>query len=178
MKPEDILDAIGNVDDDCIKEAKERQKRGKTLKIVFRSLAACLALVIGLPMLYMITFGANGAAPEHAGMDNQTGPDYVIARIEVVSTEKKVKYAARENTEPIAEFIRDISVKETGMNVNVDFDAKLQPGEIQILIREHTGEEKEYRLYGTYFYDIDGGQRYELTEQRAEKLRELLGISE
>ncbi len=178
MRPEDILDAIGNVDDGCVKKAKEGQRKGKTMQVVFRSVAACLALAIGVPILYFITYGANGAAPESGGMDNHTGSDYVIARIDIISTEKKVKYAARENTEPIADFIRDISVNDPGAHVNVDFDDKLQQGEIQILIREHTGEEKEYRLYGTYFYDISGGYRYELTEQRAEELRQLLGILE
>lgn len=45
MKPDDILDAIGQVDDECIKDARSKPKTDKKIWITAASLAACLCVV-------------------------------------------------------------------------------------------------------------------------------------
>lgn len=53
MKPHDIFDAIGNVDETCVMKAKEKKKSHKKLWITASSIAACLALIICLPIIFM-----------------------------------------------------------------------------------------------------------------------------
>lgn len=53
MKPHDIFDAIGNVDETCVMKAKEKKKFHKKLWITASSIAACLALIICLPIIFM-----------------------------------------------------------------------------------------------------------------------------
>lgn len=53
MKPHDIFDAIGNVDETCVMKAKEKKKSHKKLWITAGSIAACLALIICLPIIFM-----------------------------------------------------------------------------------------------------------------------------
>lgn len=42
MKLDDLLDAIGNVDDVCVKRAKEKKKTHRALWAVVGTLAACI----------------------------------------------------------------------------------------------------------------------------------------
>ncbi len=44
MKPDDILDAVGKVDDECIKDARSKPKTDKKIWITAASLAACLCI--------------------------------------------------------------------------------------------------------------------------------------
>ena len=52
MKPNELLDAIGQVDDECIKDARSKPKTDKRIWVTAASLAACLcvaaACVFGL----------------------------------------------------------------------------------------------------------------------------------
>lgn len=53
MKLHDIFDAIGNVDETCVMKAKEKKKSHKKLWITASSIAACLALIICLPIIFV-----------------------------------------------------------------------------------------------------------------------------
>ena len=64
MKREDILDAIGNVDDACIKRAKEKKKSHRKLWIAIGSLAACLLVVFMLPAI-VLSGGYGSSFNEH-----------------------------------------------------------------------------------------------------------------
>ena len=61
MKRDDILDAIGNVDDACVKRAKEKKKSHKKVWITLGSLAACLLVVFMLPGI-ILNFGGYDSA--------------------------------------------------------------------------------------------------------------------
>lgn len=67
MKSSDILDAIGKVDDECVRKAKEKKKSNKRIWITVGSLAACMVLIFMAPFIYIAFQGANSAAPEGAG---------------------------------------------------------------------------------------------------------------
>lgn len=69
MKTNDILDAIGNVDESCVKKAKEKTKSHKKIWITIGSLAACVVFVFCLPFIFIALQGANSAAPE--GQDDE-----------------------------------------------------------------------------------------------------------
>lgn len=49
MKPDDLLDAIGNVDDVCVKRAKEKKRPHRALWAAMGALAACVCIVMMLP---------------------------------------------------------------------------------------------------------------------------------
>ena len=76
MKSDDILDAIGAVDDKCVERAKKNQKsKRRGLWITVGAAAACLALV--LMMLSIQSFigvggEVNNAAPPANGMETVT----------------------------------------------------------------------------------------------------------
>lgn len=67
MKSSEILDAIGKVDDECVKKAREKKKSNKRIWITVGSLAACMVLLFMAPFIYIAFQGANSAAPEGAG---------------------------------------------------------------------------------------------------------------
>ncbi len=72
MKPHDIFDAIGNVDETCVMKAKEKKKSHKKLWITASSIAACLALIICLPIIFMSMNNMGNDAPANPN-DNQGG---------------------------------------------------------------------------------------------------------
>lgn len=78
MKSSDILDAIGKVDDECVRKAKEKKKSNKRVWITVGSLAACMVLLFMAPFIYIAFQGANSAAPEGAGgQDLAVDSEYV-----------------------------------------------------------------------------------------------------
>lgn len=78
MKSSDILDAIGKVDDECVRNAKEKKKSNKRIWITVGSLVACMVLIFMAPFIYIAFQGANSAAPEGAnGQDMAVQSEYV-----------------------------------------------------------------------------------------------------
>ena len=78
MKSSDILDAIGKVDDECVKKAKEKKKSNKRIWITVGSLAACMVLIFMAPFIYIAFQGANSAEPEgEGGQDLAVESEYV-----------------------------------------------------------------------------------------------------
>ena len=49
MKTDDLLDAIGDVDDVCVKRAKEQKKTHRALWAAMGTLAACICIAMMLP---------------------------------------------------------------------------------------------------------------------------------
>lgn len=64
----DILEAIGNVDDECVKRAKESKTSNKAMWISIAALAACLVLVFGVPAIRNF-FLAGEKAPNESNRD-------------------------------------------------------------------------------------------------------------
>lgn len=56
MNAQDVLDAIGNIDDECIRNAKPKKKSHKNLFITVASMAACLAFMIWVPKMFKAEF--------------------------------------------------------------------------------------------------------------------------
>ncbi len=64
MKKYDLLDAIGNADDEFVQDAKQKKKSNKKVWAMLGSLAACLVLVMAIPMalnFFNLGGGDNGA---------------------------------------------------------------------------------------------------------------------
>ncbi len=76
MKSYDLLEAIGNVDDACVKKAKEKKKVSKKKWVAIASLAACLALtVICIPTLVHILNPSQAPGGSSDGNFNNSGGD-------------------------------------------------------------------------------------------------------
>lgn len=85
MNSIDILNAIGDVDDEYAAMAKLGKKSHKMLWITLgSSLAACLVLFIGVPVIFAMTMRAGAPAPENAALlEDGAYPDIGTA-IEIV----------------------------------------------------------------------------------------------
>lgn len=73
MKPHDIFDAIGNVDETCVMKAKEKKKSHKKLWITASSIAACLALIICLPIIFISMNNIGSDKNNTAGPNDNNG---------------------------------------------------------------------------------------------------------
>lgn len=101
MKADDILDAIGDVDEMCVKRAKEKKKSYRTIWIVVGSIAACAALCC-LPFLMIAMHGAGAAAPKGNPGNGETAVAYKDVRIyyvdgnEIKETQEYLPLSAEE----------------------------------------------------------------------------------
>ncbi len=73
MKPHDIFDTIGNVDETCVMKAKEKKKSHKKLWITASSIAACLALIICLPIIFISMNNMGSDKNNTAGLNDNNG---------------------------------------------------------------------------------------------------------
>ena len=69
MRSDDILDAIGEVDDDLVRGAKEIRRSHKALWLTLSSVAACLLIVFMLPIVFISMKGASSADPGSDGKE-------------------------------------------------------------------------------------------------------------
>lgn len=77
MKSDDILDAIGNVDEACVKKAKEKKKTNKAIWITVGSLAACIIAVFMLPnIMNIIGYNSPEEASGNAMADTEMATAY------------------------------------------------------------------------------------------------------
>lgn len=83
MNPFDILNAIGDVDDEYVAKAKPGKKSRKKLWITLgSSAAACLALVLAVPLIFGMTMRASAPAPGTAlPLEIDTATEYGDVRI-------------------------------------------------------------------------------------------------
>lgn len=181
MKPDDILDAIGAVDDVYVKKAKERKKSGAAVWITVSTIAACLVLFFLLPNIPNL-IGYSAADPGHEGANPATPggvyqPDNVITEIVIIGNESRWSYASGEQIEPIVDFIGNVFATKPGVNGEFNFDAELQPDEFLIVLKDQNGIETEYRLAQTCFYDLSNGRKYEFTIDELNEFKNLLGVS-
>ena len=63
MRSDDILDAIGELDEALVREAKEIRRSHKTLWVTLTSLAACLLILFMYPIIFISMKGASSADP-------------------------------------------------------------------------------------------------------------------
>lgn len=165
MNGYDILDAIGVVDDLYIKRAKEKRNY-RAIRIALSSVAACLVLMLCASFISTI-LRVGSPAPEMA-------PDYIYAVADIWTTEERIQYVARENIEPIVEWLQEIANEKQGFAVSCDFDVKPQPGECKLVLTHHDGLEMEYRLCANKLYDINEGLEYQLTDEEVKEFELLM----
>lgn len=95
MKPDDILDAIGNVDETCVKKAKEKKKLNKKVWFTVGSLAACAVLVFCLPFIFSSGFLNDSITTGSPAPDGETAIEYKDVWIYYVkedSLEREMQY--------------------------------------------------------------------------------------
>lgn len=80
MRPDDILDAIGNVDDECVKKAREKKKNHKAFWITLGSAAACLIIALIIPALSR--FGVSENSTSNITNDTAVEETYDMAIVE------------------------------------------------------------------------------------------------
>lgn len=81
MRSDDILDAIGEVDEALVKGAKEIKRSHKTLWMTVSSLAACLLIMFMFPIVFISMKGASSADP--SAPSEEDGANDSIGRTEV-----------------------------------------------------------------------------------------------
>lgn len=81
MRIDDILDAIGEVDEVLVRGAKEVRGSHKTLWVTLGSLAACLLILFMYPIVFISMKGASSADPSAPSQND--GENDAIGRTEV-----------------------------------------------------------------------------------------------
>jgi len=180
MKPENILDAIGNVDDTCIKEAKEKKKSQKTYWISISALAACLALVVGVPYISK-TMNGIGKNPVIVPPDTQN-PQYAFSYIRVFyNFNSKSKIAPRQNTlentemDKVLEYIETIIESREGISYkNDEWEHEVQEKDVSINCIDFENKlQAEYLLTTNSLFDYQTNTEYTLSEEEVQQLKAL-----
>lgn len=200
MRAEDILDAIGNVDDTCIKNAKEKNKSRKNFWVSVGAMAACFALVMVIPFISDTKQGTGPnelqepiAGPldeRNPGLQNPDiqNPDvnkqYAFSYIMVYySFDNKSKIAPRQNTLENTEMVNVLEYMETIIANNKE-GISYNEGEWNHVVQEKDaiincmdGEnnlQAEYLLTTNSLYDYQTNTEYTLSEEEVIQLKALL----
>lgn len=133
MKPHDIFDAIGNVDETCVMKAKEKKKSHKRIWITASSIAACLALIICLPIIFISmnnmgtdknnTAGPNDSNNGEMAMEQDNIWIYYVDGDEI-SRERQYLPMAPENIFNAWKEKNGIGAEVEFIRVNIDSDSK------------------------------------------------------
>lgn len=200
MRPENILDAIGNVDDTCIKNAKEKKTSRKNYWISVGAMAACLALVVAIPFINQTKPGTipgelkrpitDPFDEQNPGRDNPDieNPDvnkqYAFSYIKVYyNFNNKLKLAPRQNTLETTEMVDVLEYMESliankgeGISYN-EGEWNYEAQEKDVLINCMDAEnnlQAEYLLTTKSLYDYQTNTEYALTEEEVKELKLLL----
>ncbi len=158
MKKYDLLDAIGNADDEFVKETKEKKKQNKRLWTTLGSVAACLVLVMAIPMalnFFNIGGGDNdGEINIHNGVFSVEDLNRPYKDISIAAGEKG--YVWRWDERPVYEQYTELKidgVEFTGRSVRIDADK----------VGEKIGK-KTLTGYASHPNDFPEGPRYKMFE--------------
>lgn len=198
MRPENILDAIGNVDDTCIKNAKEKKKSRKNYWISIGVMAACFALVVVIP--FITKHGTNpdelqgpivdpleerNAGPQNTDIQNpDVNKQYAFSYILVYyNFNNKSKIAPRQNTLENTELVNVLEYMET-IIANSKEEISYKEGEWNYVVQEkdviincmdeENNLQAEYLLTTNSLYDYQTNTEYTLSEEEVKELKALL----
>lgn len=192
MKPENILDAIGNVDDTCIKKAKEKKKSWKNYFVSIGAMAACLALVVitiqGIkkdPIILPPDKQPPAPGPRNPDIQNPDSQNtqYAFSSIMVYyNFDNKSKIApaqhSLENTEMVnvLEYIKSIMDNREGKSYkNDDWNHDVQEKDVVIeCIDSESNLQAEYLLTNDFLFDYQTYTEYTLSEEEVKQLKALL----
>lgn len=202
MKPENILEAIGNVDDSCIKNTKEKKKPRKKYWVSVGAMAACLALVVVIPFVSQTKHGTGpnelqdpvadplderNLGPQNPDIQNKdVSKQYAFSCIKVYyNFNNKLKLAPRQHTLENTEMVNVLEYMETiiannkeGISYNNN-DWNYEVQEKDVVINCLDGEYKlqaEYLLTDNSLFDYQTNTEYTLSEEEVKQLKELLGV--
>ena len=150
MKPDDILDAIGNIDEACVKKAKEKKKSHKALWIAVSSFAACLVIALILPSIVMNFSGyGNAEVDDDKSADRELAMAYENAGIyytdgrQILHTEE---YCAAQATSVFA-----LWKEKNGIGDEVELiDCRIDSNSAESTSR-YTGEDIVTHIVGNHF---------------------------
>lgn len=175
MKPEELLDAIGTVEDIYIKKAKEKQKSYKKCWIIIAS-AACFAALVCLPVFLLSTMRMGSANPGEMAPPLENG----LSRVEITYingiVQEKITYNADEYIEPLVEYITHIIDKKQGIEYpRTDTNDDLDPNDIDIYLFDSAGNTvAAYLLNQNSLFDYRTFTVYKLSDEELSELQKLL----
>ncbi len=158
MKKYDLLDAIGNADDEFVQDAKQKKKSNKKVWAMLGSLAACLVLVMAIPMalnFFNLGGGDNGAEGViHNGVFSVEDLNRPYKDISIAAGEKGYVWRWEEKPvyEQYTEFKMD-GIEFTGRSVEIDADK----------VGEKIGKQT-LTGYASHPNDFPEGPRYKMFE--------------
>lgn len=175
MKSEELLDAIGTVEDIYIKKAKEKQNSYKKRWIIIAS-AACFAVLVCLPVLLLSTMRMGSANPGEMAPPLENGlPRVEISYINGIVKEK-ITYDTDEYIEPLVEYITlTIDTKQGIEYPRTDTNDELDQDDIDIYLFDSAGNiVAAYLLNQNSLFDYQTFTVYKLTDEELSKLHKLL----
>lgn len=179
MKREDLLFALGELDEELLACADTApRKRPRTLArfgIVGGVLAAAIALVIFLPGILTLFRGAQSAEPDNS---TELG-DVIITYVYITDEAGSVRIEDTARVGAIKAAIADVKANSPSEQLGTPpkteaGDTELSAGEYRIFL--YTGDRMggEYRLTSQGVYAIDEGVVYLPTQEALAALRTLL----
>ncbi len=191
MKACDILYVIGDIDDDIIKDAKERQRQSnKPIWVTLGSIAACFMLMfLAAPLL--LNFG--GFSMEGGSSDGGGIPEASVGSISIytadggntpiyISSEKSVEAISNAITEilensvdaaPDAGRPGDENVGNNNNHTSKD-ENTLKEGEYLIFLPAEDGSSRGYLLRENELVDIISKEVYEVTLKQRDHLVDII----
>lgn len=198
MRPENILDAIGNVDDTCIKNAKEKKKSKKNYWISVGAMAACFALVVVIPFISKTkqvpgpnelkrpiedSLDERNPGPQNPDIQNpDINKQYAFSYIMVYyNFNNKLKLAPRQNTLETTEMIKVLEYLENIMNNregtsydNDEWNHEVQEKDVVINCIDFENKlQAEYLLTNNSLFDYQTNTEYTLSEEEVKQLKAL-----
>lgn len=190
MKPENILDAIGNVDDNCIKNAKEKKKSLKKYWISIGAMAACLALVVILvheigkiPVVIPSVTQTPGSQNPDSKNPDLADPQYAFSYITVYyNFDSKLKIAPAQHSLGKTEMVNVLSYmgsiiesREGKYYKDDEWNYDIQKKDVVIECVDLENESQaEYLLTYNCLFDYQTNTEYTLSEEEVKELKALL----
>jgi len=125
MNPNDLLDAIGNVDDALIQKAKQYRKPQKHVSPYWSALAACLMMAIVLPVAVMVLKNPQPTIPEETQKEPVTvsSQGFSFTKMEVSSQNCSWSTSEYETIEELYVTLLKVSATSALSNHSTETDA-------------------------------------------------------
>lgn len=176
MKPEDILDAIGDIDDKYITQAKE--KKHKHTALTFGAVAACFIILLLIPTLGVALIPAGKEAPLQNDNEQNLIQQVEIISIELERVNTHKTYEDKDTIVRMLDFFDTVTYSSDGEEfVPTDGFDTLNGDDLLISIYSEEGLFKQYKITSdNYLYYIQAQVKYTLSPVHLQLLKDLLEI--